>query len=96
MVVIAGTLGLGVLLVLLVIIHFWLLVIVVNVFSVAWSLLLYVRGRERGAQPSGKGLVRDFCMGVEQNPTWKDVDLKVFAYQPSLIGLGLLVALKGF
>jgi len=96
MVVIAGTLALGLSLAPLVTTHFWPLVIAANLFSVAWSLLLYVRGRERGAQPSGKGLVRDFCMGVELNPTWKDVDLKVFAYQPSLIGLGLLVAAFGY
>ena len=100
MVVIAGTLALGLSLAPLITTHFWPLVIAANVFSIAWSLLLYVRGRERGAplpgKPSGRGLVRDFCMGVELNPTWKDVDLKVFAYQPSLIGLGLLVAAFGY
>ena len=100
MVVIAGTLALGLSLAPLITTHFWPLVIAANVFSIAWSLLLYVRGRERGAPLPGKasrrGLVRDFCMGVELNPTWKDVDLKVFAYQPSLIGLGLLVAAFGY
>jgi delta14-sterol reductase len=34
-------------------------------------------------------------MGVELNPTWRGVDLKHFAYQPSLIGLGLMVAAFG-
>ena len=96
MAVIAGTLVLGLSLAPLVTTYFWSLVIAANIFSLAWSLLLYLRGRERGAQPSGKGGVRDFCMGVELNPTWKDVDLKVFAYHPSLIGLGLLIAAFGY
>lgn len=31
-------------------------------------------------------------MGVELDPNWRSVDLKTFAYQPSRIGLGQLVA----
>ncbi len=96
MLVIAGTLVLGGSLAPLVTTWFWPLFIAANLFSVAWSLVLYVRGRERGAPASGQGFVRDFWMGVELNPTWRDVDLKVFAYQPSLIGLGLLVAAFGY
>src|SRR5215831_3950821 len=34
----------------------------------------------------------DLWLGVELNPTWLGVDLKLFAYQPSLIGLALLNA----
>jgi Delta14-sterol reductase len=59
--------------------------------------LLYLHGR-RGRSSStadGQGplaVLRDIWLGVELNPTWLGVDLKVFAYQPSLIGLGLLNA----
>ncbi len=74
--------------------HFWSYFVVVNAFSIAWMGILYVGGRAR--QPASErrhgalGLVQDLWYGVELNPTWKGVDLKVFAYQPSLIGLSLL------
>ena len=96
MLVIAGTLVFDLSLAPLVGDYFWPLVIAANVFSLAWSALLYLRGRQRGAPLSGKGFVHDFCMGIELNPTWRGVDLKVFAYQPSLIGLGILVAAFGY
>jgi len=76
--------------------NFWSYFAVANAFSVVWMLVLYVRGRSK--QPGvefGRGLigrVRDFWYGVELNPTWRGVDLKVFAYQPSLIGLSVLNA----
>jgi Delta14-sterol reductase len=55
-------------------------------------LLLYRGGRRRGAvpRPGAFGFVQDFWYGVELNPTWREVDLKVWAYHPSLIWLGLL------
>jgi len=96
MLVIAATLVLGASLAPLVTTWFWPLFAAANLFAVGWSLLLYWRGRARGAEPSGRGFVRDCWMGVELNPTWRGVDLKVFAYQPSLIGLGLLVAAFGY
>lgn len=74
--------------------NFWSYFAVVNVFAVAWMAVLYVGGqRRRTAKPRGTGLVglvADLWYGVELNPTWRGVDLKVFAYQPSLIGLSLL------
>ncbi|MEM7159550.1 MAG: hypothetical protein AAF799_42315 [Myxococcota bacterium] len=74
--------------------HFWSYFIVVNVFSVAWMAILYVGGRRRQDpaehRPGLVALVQDLWMGVELNPTWRGVDLKTFAYQPSLIGLSLL------
>jgi delta14-sterol reductase len=94
-VVIAGTLVAGGSLAPLVTTWFWPLLAGANVFAVVWALALYVGGRARTRAP-GRGFVRDFWMGVELNPTWHDVDLKVFAYQPSLIGLGLLVAGFGY
>lgn len=65
--------------------HFWSIFIVANALAVAVSLWLFVRGRA-----GGSGL-RDLWLGNELNPTWLGVDLKMFMYQPSLIGVNLLV-----
>ncbi len=43
-----------------------------------------------GAAPSPLTLVKNFCMGVELNPELMGVDLKMFAYLPSLMGLWAL------
>lgn len=75
---------------------FWPLFAGANLFSLVWTFVLYAGARARGHQPSGKGLVPDLWMGIELNPTWRGVDLKTFAYQPSLIGLGLLIAAFGY
>ncbi|MFN4261101.1 MAG: DUF1295 domain-containing protein [Gemmataceae bacterium] len=79
--------------------HFWSLLIVANVFSLAVSLLLWRAGRRQpdveAATTSGRrrpARLRDFWYGVELNPRWFGVDLKMFSYRPSLIGLGLMVA----
>lgn len=94
-VVITGTRALGWSLAPLVTTWFWPLFAAANVFAVVWALALYWGGRRRGHAGTGNFL-RDVWMGVELNPTWQGVDLKVFAYQPSLIGLGLLVAGFGY
>jgi delta14-sterol reductase len=65
--------------------HFWSLFIVANVLAIAISIALYARG------PHEKGALSEFWLGVEKNPTWLGVDLKMFMYQPSLIGVNLLV-----
>jgi delta14-sterol reductase len=39
-----------------------------------------------------KDLVRDLWFGNELNPTWLGVDVKMFLYQPSLLGVNLVVA----
>jgi delta14-sterol reductase len=74
--------------------NFWSYFVVANAFSVTWMAVLYLGGqRRRTAAPRGtglRGLVADLWYGVELDPTWKGVDLKVFAYQPSLIGLAVL------
>ncbi|NEO42094.1 MAG: hypothetical protein F6J90_39555 [Moorea sp. SIOASIH] len=82
--------------------YFWELLIVANGFALAWTLVLYLGGKQRqdlNSQPNHKELSEkislgklfgDLWLGVELNPTWLGVDLKFFAYQPSLIGLGLL------
>lgn len=58
-----------------------------NGLAIAVGLLLWVQGVRRGAPRD----VGHFLMGPELNPTWLGVDLKMFAYQPSLIGLWCLV-----
>lgn len=72
--------------------HFWSYFAAANAWAFAWSVLLYVRGRAKGCAPrSGAlGLLADLWYGIELNPTWRGVDLKVWAYQPSLIGLSIL------
>jgi Delta14-sterol reductase len=39
-------------------------------------------------KPQWQTFLSELWFGVELNPTWRTVDLKMFAYQPSLIGLG--------
>ena len=78
--------------------NFWSYFVVVNIWSVLWTVVLYVRGRAKGCVPKPGlfGLVKDLWMGIELNPTWRGVDLKVWAYQPSLIGLSVLNAAFAF
>ena len=73
--------------------HFLALFLVANVFAFALSGWLYVRGARRGAPRSG--FWHDIFMGVEAGPTAFGVDLKLFSYRPSLIGLALLNASFG-
>ena len=67
--------------------HFAALFVVANVFALAASLWLYLRGARTGSASSGDG--RSFLMGSELNPTCCGVDLKMFSYRPSLIGLAM-------
>jgi delta14-sterol reductase len=71
--------------------HFWALFIVANVFALGLTLALYLKGRPRLGRSA-----RDLFYGTELNPTWLGVDLKLFSYRPSLIGLGLLNASFAF
>lgn len=71
---------------------FWSLFIAATVISVLIVILLYVGPQRRAGQtrsPAGK-IAREVWLGSELNPTWFGVDLKMFAYQPSLIGLTLI------
>jgi delta14-sterol reductase len=67
--------------------HFWSLLIVANVFVGVALTLLMLKGR---AGASGS-LLRDLWFGRELNPSLMGVDLKMFFYQPSLIGLFVIV-----
>lgn len=60
------------------------LLVVANVFAAVVAAILYRRGRRRGETRGG------FLSGVELAPQWLGVDLKMFSYRPSLIGLALI------
>jgi delta14-sterol reductase len=75
--------------------YFWYLFIVANLFAFTWTVILYIvgkRAQEADTEPTLTKIFSDLWFGIELNPTWLGVDLKLFAYQPSLIGLGLLNA----
>ena len=76
--------------------YFWSLLAIANLFAFALTGILYKRGqKKRNVNNDPKPLstvISDLWFGMELNPTWLGVDLKMFAYQPSLIGLGLLNA----
>ena len=94
-----ATLGFGVSLTPL-LTHFWSLFIVTNVLAVSITLGLFVWGRRspdvvRSPHPDAMGLpevIKDLWFGNELNPRWLGVDIKMFMYQPSLIGCGLFIA----
>lgn len=71
---------------------FWPLFVVANLFAVAHTAQLFVSGRrrrrERGAELADP--LRDFWFGPELNPELWGVDLKMFAYVPSLLALWAL------
>ncbi len=73
--------------------HFWALFVTANVVSFAFSFWLYRRARARRPGPTTLG---EKLIGVEQNPRLLGVDLKMWSYEPSLIGFGLLVAAFGY
>jgi delta14-sterol reductase len=70
------------------------LLVAANLVAFAVALVLYVRGRraQRRSLIAGGlgGVLRDFFLGVERDPRWVGVDLKMFSYRPSLIGLALI------
>ena len=99
MVVIGSTVVFGASLSPLVSEWFWPLFVAANLFSIAWSIVLYRGGKRREAargEVREEALVSEFWYGAELNPELAGVDLKLFAYQPSLIGLHVLVAAFGY
>jgi delta14-sterol reductase len=95
--------GFGVSLTLL-ISHIGSLFIVANVLAFGLTFALYLWGRRisggdrvpvsRSTAFDSVGLpptLRDLWFGNELNPTWLGVDMKLFMYQPSLIGVNLLI-----
>lgn len=70
--------------------HFFALFVVANGFAFAFSGWLYLRGARKQAESPRAW--RDYFSGAELNPALLGVDLKMFSYRPSLIGLALLNA----
>ena len=70
--------------------HFAALFVVTNGFAFALSGWLYWQGGK--SRDASRGSWRGFFFGVELNPTWFGVDLKLFSYRPSLIALALFNA----
>ena len=73
--------------------HFAALFVVVNILSLSVAAWLYWGGTRDPDAP--KGFVQGFLMGRKLNPTCFGVDLKMFSYRPSLIGLALFNASFG-
>ena len=73
--------------------HFWALFIAANGISFALAFWLYRRG---GAARPGPTSLGEKWLGSERSPRVFGVDLKLWAYEPSLIGFGLLVAAFGY
>jgi delta14-sterol reductase len=79
--------------------HFWSIFVLANLVALFWSLGLYVWGRRSGDVLKGHvgddlplpSFVKDLWFGNELNPRWLGVDIKMFMYQPSLIGVYLVV-----
>jgi delta14-sterol reductase len=68
--------------------HFWSLLIAANFFAFALSAVLAWTGRAT-TKPS----VRSFFHGAVRDPALLGIDLKLFSYRPSLIGL-MVVAIS--
>jgi len=63
--------------------------IVINIFAILFSLYLFQRSEAIRNAPNANRLI-DYWHGREKDPMLFGVDLKVFFYQPSLIGLALV------
>ena len=70
--------------------RFVALFVAANVFAFGLAGWLYWRAASERDGP--RGFWRGFFFGRELNPAWFGVDLKLFSYRPSLIGLALLNA----
>lgn len=71
---------------------FWPLCVVANAFAFAHTAWLFVVGRrrQRAKRAADPGFLHDLWFGPELNPELWGVDLKMFAYIPSLMGLWVL------
>jgi len=75
--------------------HFWGIFAAALGFSLVFPIYLVARGRARvpSQEPRGPlGPLADYFYGVELNPKLFGLDLKMFSYRPSLLGLGLINA----
>ncbi|CAF0998621.1 unnamed protein product [Adineta steineri] len=63
--------------------------IVINIFAILFSLYLFKRSEAVRTAPNANRPI-DYWHGREKDPMLFGVDLKVFFYQPSLLGLALV------
>jgi delta14-sterol reductase len=81
-------------------VHFWSLLVAANLITLVWLVLMNRHSRARAQADAKRGIedeahnklgpIARWWYGLELNPQFLGVDLKTFAYQPSLIGLGVL------
>ncbi|ELR20058.1 Ergosterol biosynthesis ERG4/ERG24 family protein [Acanthamoeba castellanii str. Neff] len=72
--------------------NFWPLFTVVNYFSFAQVLFLYIKGRFFSNEFETHGnVLADLWYGVELNPRMLGFDFKYFAYRPLIMGWALLI-----
>lgn len=71
--------------------YFWEMFIAANVISIFLTVWLYANAKDKSM-----GLAKGLWYGAELNPRWFGIDLKLFAYKPSLIGLALINASFAF
>lgn len=64
--------------------HIWSLFIAANLLAWPAAFILFLAGREQPRRLAG------FFLGVDRSPALAGVDLKLFSYRPSLIGLALM------
>jgi delta14-sterol reductase len=77
--------------------HFWSFFAAANIISILFSIALYTRTKIIETDETDPvridylpDFIADFWFGIERNPEFIGLDLKMFFYQPSLIGLFLL------
>jgi delta14-sterol reductase len=77
--------------------HFWSFFAAANIISILFSIALYTRTKIIETDETDPvridylpDFISDFWFGIERNPEFIGLDLKMFFYQPSLIGLFLL------
>ena len=78
--------------------HFWSFFAAANAISIIFSILLFLSAKIYKTKENDPvrldylpDFVADFWFGIERNPEFIGLDLKMFFYQPSLIGLFLLI-----
>ena len=72
--------------------HFWEVFICANVIALVLAGILFMSGIRKNKQQALniQHKMKGFVVGMELNPRWGQVDLKLFSYRPSLIGLVLI------
>jgi len=70
--------------------HFVALLVMMNVLAFVFTAWLYFFGPRSPSAP--KGFLRGYFEGIHAGPVWFGIDVKLYSYRPSLIGLALFNA----